>query len=497
MGIVNVTKDTGNQFVDNDHPSDMDFTSGLREFKPPYQPRVDYRAIVAYGAVSIVAFTALWLVYGIWKTIHCWNRNYDTCQTLSTVEPWVFGLVFGGTWCLVVANIAVRITAYYRQTRAISNRTNLVLDRFGDQQPADLFQMITPDQIIQFLVKRYELANDLERAIAPTKIYRSVNSLSLNSTNHNTSPMLELETEDETLKPVSSDEWLSWINKQPHVLLAGATGKGKTVTAKPIIAPRIDAGEQLLIIDPHADSWFGLDVIGGGENWIEIKSAIEQITAEYTNRQQARETYRRMHGTSMPVALFKRLTVVMDEGFLVSLHTNTAPRGQISVWDQFIEVLGSGARKINISVVMLSQTANVEDLGVSGPLRENFTRIAVDNRAIKLMIKSEESDAQRRQQLYDALIGMAYPAVMVVDTSVVLLDRTGLDQVPDPKVTAANYYPFVRPSGSNQSSSNGQTRTDGRNTMDQLRTLKASNVTREAARLFYGLVFSNEDWTDA
>lgn len=34
-------------------------------------------------------------------------------------------------------------------------------------------------------------------------------------------------------------------------------------------------------------------------------------------------------------------------------------------------------------------------------------------------------------------------------------------------------------------------------TMNALGELKASNVTREAARLFYGLVFSNEDWTDA
>lgn len=34
-------------------------------------------------------------------------------------------------------------------------------------------------------------------------------------------------------------------------------------------------------------------------------------------------------------------------------------------------------------------------------------------------------------------------------------------------------------------------------TMNALGELKASNVTREAARLFYGLTFSNEDWTDA
>lgn len=491
MGIVDVNKNVGNPFIDNDMPSDMDFTTGLREFKPPYQPRVDYRAIIAWGLVTCVSFLVFWVVYGVWKTVYCWNRNYATCQTLANVEPYIFWGVFGSALGLIVARIVVNIVIHLRQTRAIYNRTNLVLDRFGDQVPADFFRLIAKDQRLEFLMQRYLIANELERDIAPHKLYRSVNSLSLNTTN-NAPPMLEddLIDENETIKPIPSDEWLTWVNKQPHVILAGATGKGKTVTAKPIIAPRIANGEQLMIIDPHADHWFGLEVIGGGENWLEIKEAIEQIALEYQSRQMARETYRRANGKSMPVELFKRLTVVMDEGFLVSLHTNTAPRGQISTWDKFIEVLGSGARKINISVVMLSQTANVEDLGVSGPLRENFTRIAVDNRAIKLMIKQEESDAQRRQMLYEALIDLKYPATTVVDTSVVLLDRTGLDQVPDPNVTPANNYVFIRQTIKSNGHGNSST-------LDQLKSLRAQGVTRDEARIDYGLVFDNDLWIEA
>lgn len=497
MAIIDVNKNIGNPFVDNSEPNDMSFTTGKREFHPPYQPKMDYRAILAYTIAGCVSFLVFWLIYGFWKLSFCWNRNYDACTTITNIEPIVFGVVFLGVWLLAVAAVSVRIISNWRQAKAVANRTNLVLDRFGDQQPADLFDRISPIQVLEFLAQRYEIANELERSIAPHKLYRSVNSLSLNSSNTSSTPALAaLENVDETLKAIAPDEWLSWINKQPHVILAGATGKGKTVTAKPIIAPRIDAGEQLLIIDPHADSWFGLDVIGGGENWAEIKNALEQISVEYQSRQQAREVYRRSHGQSMPVQLFKRLTVVMDEGFLCSLHTNTAPRGQISTWEKFIEVLGSGARKINISVVMLSQTANVEDLGVSGPLRENFTRIAVDSRAIKLMIKQDEADASRRQQLYEALVGMAFPATTVVDTSVVLLDRTGLDRIPDPSVTPANHYPFVR-AQSVSSNGNGVHRTNEPTNQDQLSMLKRQGITRHDARFVHGVRFSDEDWTDA
>ncbi len=514
MGMITVNKQGSEVMADNQPFDDMSFTSGKREFYPPTVKHPDWRLTVGTILSLLLMYIVLCLAYSIWKTVYCWGYSHaNACATLDTIEPLIWVTIISLPIVMIGVWLLVRIFIHLRQSKAVFNRSNLTTDRFGDLIPADMFDRIskreihiswsgihlTQNGILEYIAERYKMANSLQHDIAQWQQYKSVNSLSLNNTSTVNTPMLEAEIAN-TLKAISSEEWLTWINKQPHVILAGATGKGKTVTAKPIIAPRISAGEQLMIIDPHADHWFGLDVIGGGENWSEIKTAIEQVTMEYQTRQQARETYRRINGKSMPVELFKRLTVVMDEGFLVSLHTNTAPRGQISAWDQFIEVLGSGARKINISVVMLSQTANVEDLGVSGPLRENFTRIAVDNRAIKLMIKNEESDAQRRQQLYDALIGMAYPAVTVVDTSVVLLDRTGLDQVPDPHVTPANNYPFVRSSqGINNGHSNGF-HSDGRNghsIIDRLRVLRMSGVTREEARDDLGLVFSNEDWTNA
>lgn len=487
MGMVNVSKQGPEAFNDNQSFDDLSFTSAQREFKPPTQKHVDWRLLTACVAGLTIAYIVLWLAYSTWKTFYCWSYiHFNACANLNTIEPIVWLIVICAPLVLVITAISARIYTSFKQSIALANRTNLVLTKQGDQMPADLFKRLNTAELMQYITTQYQIATNLEQAIAPHKLYRSVNSLSIS--NASPTPVLpNLIDIEPTLTAIPSDEWLQWIEKQPHIILAGATGKGKTVTAKPIIATRIQNQEQVFVIDPHSDFWFGLDVIGGGENWIEIKAAIQQITAEYTNRQLARETYRRINGRAMPAQLFKRLTIVMDEGYLISLHMNTAARGQISTWDQFAEIFSSGARKINISLMLLTQTANCEDLGISGPLRENFTRIAVDNRAIKLMIKQDESDAARRTQLHEALIGMAFPATTVVDTSVMLLDRTGLDRIPDPTVTPANQWTFVRTS---HNGTNGHTNT----TLDQLRALRAQGVTRDQARNDYGLTFDNDDW---
>lgn len=496
MANVTVTKQGPEAFSDNDRYDDLDYTTGLREYHPPRTTRIDWRSIVAYVICGCIAFIVLVISYSIWKTIYCWgDDHYFTCERINAAEPIFFAAVFGLAIALVVGTVVVKLMAFAQRQRAITNRTNLVLNRFGDQQPADLFNRLNNSEMLGFLIKQYEIANNLQNAVAPYQIYKGVNSLNVNSSTQMLPPSIV--EKDEGIKPIQSSEWLHWINQQPHVILAGATGKGKTTTAKPIIAPRVLSNEQLLIIDPHSDYWFGLNVIGGGENWSEVKDAFEAIFTEYKTRHAERDRHLKTTNTALKPDYFTRLTVVLDEAFAASMHLSQAKRGHVSPWDMFSEVLGSGARKVNLSIILLTQTANVDDLGLSGPLRDNFTRIAVSQRAIKLMISQEEKDATRRQQLYEALIGMQYPATTVQDVSVVLLDRTGLDQIPDPIVKPDHNWPLVRPSGNGVNGQNGHSRTDGQNTAAELARLKALGITRDQARNNYGLEFSNDDWTNA
>lgn len=253
---------------------------------------------------------------------------------------------------------------------------------------------------------------------------------------------------DETIQAVPVDEWLDWIDRVPHVILAAQTGDkstgqgGKSTTAMAILSPRIARGEHVFVIDPHASGWFGLPAVGGGHNWIEVQLAIEAITDEYLDRMRQRHDHLRQTNSELPHDHFPRLTVLVDEANEVRKALDvTVGRGKLTPWQAFTEVLGSGARKVGISVFMLAQSTNVDDFGLSGPMRNNFTRVGLDSHVIKLLIGQEEKDKDRRERLYTALNGRAFPAATVRGAQVYLLDRTGLDQRPKPASATASIWP--------------------------------------------------------
>jgi hypothetical protein len=168
-------------------------------------------------------------------------------------------------------------------------------------------------------------------------------------------------------------------------------------------------------------------------------------------------------------------------------------------------VLGSGARKVNISVILITQTANVEDLGLSSPLRRNFARIALDTGAIKEMIKQEELDRDRKLLLYQSIVGMQYPATTVMQSQVELLDRAGLLELSNSirSVRSRLWIPSVRLQDvlADESTSIGQDRTgqtlQNGDLLSALIDLRRKGFSREKARDQIGLEFSNEMWREA
>lgn len=227
-------------------------------------------------------------------------------------------------------------------------------------------------------------------------------------------------------------EWLPWFDTRPHGLLAAETGGGKSTTFKAIIKSRIERGELVFLLDPHSSDWFGLPSIGGGEDWTAVWAGMQVVIGEYTRRMQERDQYLKHNGHELPHTHFPRITVLLDEANTACRRLSIAKRGETSKWEQFAEALGSGARKVGLSIQLLAQSANVEDIGLSGPMRQNFTRICLDAATTKLMIRNEEMDASRKPDLYKALEGQAYPSTTVQSGRVVLLDRTGLDQIAPP-----------------------------------------------------------------
>lgn len=228
-------------------------------------------------------------------------------------------------------------------------------------------------------------------------------------------------------------EWLAWFDTRPHGLLAAETGGGKSTTAKAVLGSRIERGELVFLLDPHSSDWFGLPGIGGGEDWGAVWTGMLVVIQEYRRRLTERDEYLHIHGKELPPSHFPRITVLLDEANLACGNLDIAPkRGEATPWTRFVETLGSGARKVNLSILMLAQSPNVEDIGLSGPMRQNFTRLALDAATTRLMTTREETDAQRKKDILAALQGIEYPATSVQRGRVVLLDRTGLDRYPAP-----------------------------------------------------------------
>jgi hypothetical protein len=219
----------------------------------------------------------------------------------------------------------------------------------------------------------------------------------------------------EVIKPMS--EWMAWIDEQPHTLLGGKTKAGKTWLATALLERRIDAGCDIFIIDPHSSDWMGLPT-AGGSGIPERKAAIKAVLSEYLRRMAIREEHKRQSGRELPHDYFDPLLVLIDEA-------NAMLEELAAEWRTVLKQVASGSRKVGISLICLAQSPLVEDLGISGAMRENFSRIALDERTVQTLIDSER-DKPRKLALQAAFKTMERPAAAQIGPRVWLLDRRGL-----------------------------------------------------------------------
>ena len=98
-----------------------------------------------------------------------------------------------------------------------------------------------------------------------------------------------------------------------------------------------------------------------------------------------------------------------------------------TVWREFVKALASGGRKVGVSLICLVQSPLVEDIQVSGSMRANFARLALDDRTAQQLIASDEKDADRKKALNAALVNQERPMATTINGQVWLLDRRGLD----------------------------------------------------------------------
>jgi hypothetical protein len=227
--------------------------------------------------------------------------------------------------------------------------------------------------------------------------------------------------------PLAVTDWLARLNEQPHAIFAAKTKGGKSTMAKFGMQPRIAAGESFFVIDPHANGWLDLPSVGGGLRWNEVRDGILAITDLYRDRHAERRRYIDETGDELDHDFFPRLNVILDEANEMRLELNKIDK---RVWEPFMQVMGSGARKVGLSLWLICQSALIKNLGGSETMRRNYTVFALDHMTIAELVEDEEKSKARREMVIQGIAGQTFPAATVLNGQAFLLDRAGIDRAP-------------------------------------------------------------------
>jgi len=450
---------------------------------------------------------------------------------LLLIGYWLFGrdvrawLQYGGgdAWLKAALWIVFGYVALRALTSAILKA--IIIDQRGYKVP--IWNAHTPDALPLLIDVDREYAKRLYPVAAQVTHTEGSNLPQLDA------PFEEAEiVPDEALPdigPLAIDQWMRRLNNEPHAIFAAKTKGGKSTMAKVGLQPRISAGESIFVIDPHSNGWLDLPAIGGGLNWQEIEDGMATVTQLYKHRMEEREYHMRHTGHELSQAHFPRLTVIFDEANEARTEISKRHTTKGNPWPAFTDIMGSGSRKVGISLWLICQSALIKNLGGSSVMRRNFTVFALDHMTIRELIEDEEPMKIRRELIVKQLGGARFPAATVLDGQAFLLDRTDIDQLEPSSARGCAWQgwdyanrcglvlpaskPVVsaaaRPSATVSASfspadllsmpaPDGRT-ADGQRTRLYLKAMAAAGKTREYARermTLLGMPFENSLWTE-
>lgn len=360
---------------------------------------------------------ALLGVLALVQVVSCWGQSYELtagCR-LATGLFWAY-IVAAVT--LAIGTVGLLLWGRLARTQAEIARASITRDRYSNPVPVGLLHSMQLEHAAGY----FRAAQDAELAMAPYKQLPSgLDALTLptQAAGKLAEPAPQAPVEATALVALTPDtEWLPWLLEMPHAMIAGGTGAGKTTLARIALAERLRAGYSGIVVDPKGKEWYGLPVVGGGRKFSEILGVLEQVHAEMARRFEAYGAGERS---------FEPLVIVVDEvPDIMDACLDERRRLVDGRWSRFVRQLGSLAREVQISVILLTQSPLVEDIGMNSAMRKNFTRVALGDEA-PILIR-EEREAKRRAALQELLRGQAHPTALYRRGEVHLLD---VHAVPD------------------------------------------------------------------
>lgn len=433
MGSVNVTRLGPEATNDNAKPgARYEYVDRGLEYRASPTPLPDFRVVAVLLAGAVLFFVALALVYFIaWRLPVCWGEYYGACATARRIEPYAFGAAFALPFVVVMvygALWAAERRARIAVVRAEASRTAIVLDRWGMPVSTRLIHGAMTVEHWQAFVESAERTKVLT---APHEFLPAgLDAYSPSNTQH-AGDVVDGEVVENAIGLTPDSDWLRWVDRAPHLLLAGKTEAGKSTMASALLAERIMAGDEIMIFDPHYQpgKWFGIEAVAGIPDILgTLPTVVDELDARYEEFKSGKQT-----------AEFTRLTILIDEvPAIVDQCIELTPSGRPKItderWRRFAKRLGSEARKVRISVILLSQSTLVQDLMINVQMKENFTRIGLGDQARPLL--GEEPLPKRRQALLDLLRGQAHPAAMEYRGDYYLLDTAGVPALAERSVGA-------------------------------------------------------------
>ncbi|MCS7001035.1 MAG: type IV secretory system conjugative DNA transfer family protein [Candidatus Kapabacteria bacterium] len=451
------------------HDEDDEAGRFARLDQPPWPARSHVRGQDAIGLLFAGGSAWLLMLIVFWAAARLTESGYPI--EIGWLVFWRSLLALTAITPLV--SFAAWIFLTVRERLAYVERIRLIRDRMMNPIPVHLLSRLTLAEYAHF----YERALAHEESIAPFQIYRGVEEVHVNAVRGPSAPggggMLSPSL---LIDPV--EIWIDDVaRREAHILLAGKTASGKTTTGAALLARRIDAGDYVLVIDPHAEpgKWWGIDtVVGAGRDYEAIGVALAALEREMDRR------YRQL-SEGLPIG--SRLTVLIDEAPAISDALDKR-------WKSLTTRLGSEARKVGIAMIMLSQSPLVEDLQLNSIMRRNYSIIGLDMPSIRQMVR--EARIADKEALLEALEGRPYPALREIDGVFRICDRSGIERIRPTRPPAVWSVPRlpIPPERPKWDTDNEQ------ELLELLTKLRRAGVTREQAREA-GFQFDNTLWTRA